>query len=331
VTTPPLRLLQIDLTDECPLFCAHCSNSSGPSRSAHFPIQRLLAIVTEAKGLGLERIVYSGGEPLRYPNLERALSFARDNCVPATIFTTGIRDKRTRLPVSAEDWCKLTRAGLVGAGFSVYAAPSRRGYHNDIVRTVPAIGDAFGANEEAIKAARTAGLAVEVHFIPSGITLSDLPEIYTWTVGLGCSVLHLQLPTYQGRNSARPFLQLNSSDEARLQETASVLRPIPGQTQFYVSRFWRSRWNAVSNFNCVANLEQLIIRTDGTISPCNACKYGSVTLGSENVLEERTTLADVWRHSCLLQQLRDRGGQVSSPNSCEGVLANMSGLAAVHT
>jgi MoaA/NifB/PqqE/SkfB family radical SAM enzyme len=291
----------------------------------------LLDIVKEAESLGLEKIVYSGGEPLRYSDLEEALSFAKDNHIPATIFTTGIRDKKTRLPVSVEDWRKLASAGLVAAAFSVYAAPSRRGHHNDVVRTVPAIGDAFGANEEAIRAARTAGLAVEVHFVPSGITSNDLPEIYTWAVGLGCSVLHLQIPTYQGRNSERPFLQLNSSDEARLQETASVLRPLPGQTQFYVSRFWRSRWNAIPDFNCVANIEQLIIRTDGTISPCNACKYGSVTLGSENVLEEGTSFADVWRHSRILQGLRDKDGQHSSPNRCEEVLANMSGLAAVHT
>ncbi len=330
VTVPPLRLLQVDLTDECPLFCVHCSNSSGPARNTHFPIETLLAVIAEARELGLERIVFSGGEPLRYPHLDSALAAAKTAGVSTAIFTTGIRDNKTRLPVSVKDWRNLARTGLVAAAFSVYAAPSHREHHNDVVRTVPATGDAFGVNEQAMKDARSAGLAVDVHFIPSGVSVTDLPEIYSWVVGLRCSVLHLQIPTYQGRNKDRPSLQLNSSDEARLKEVASDFRSIRGETEFYISRFWLDRWNASADFNCVANLEQLIIRTDGTISPCNACKYGSVTLESENVLTEGTTLANLWRHSRILQELRDARGQFYLPRRCEGVFAVFPRVEAFH-
>ncbi len=321
MTPPLLKLLQIDLTDECPLFCAHCSNGSGPGRNTQFPIGRLLEIFGEARNLGLERLVYSGGEPLRYPHLEEALSAAKCAGIPATIFTTGIRSKETRLPISAEDWRKLADTGLVAAAFSVYSGPSGRERHNAVVRTRPTAGDAFGVNEQAIKDARSVGLLTELHFIPSRARILDLPEIYAWAARLGCSVLNLQVPTYQGRNKGEPFLELNAIDEDRLKNVATALAAIPGETGLYISRFWGSRWNISVEGDCVANLEQLVVRTDGAISPCNACKYGSVTIGSENLLAEGATLANLWRHSRTLQELRDAHGRVQLPRRCEGVLA----------
>ena len=317
---PKLKLLQIDLTDECPLFCAHCSNTSGPACNAHFPITRLLEIIREARDLGLERLAYSGGEPLCYPHLHEALSAARSANIPVTIFTTGIQSKKTRLPISAENWRTLRDQGLVAAAFSIYAGPSNREHHNAVVRTRPTTGDAFGANERAIKDARSVGIAAELHFIPSRTSIPDLPEIYAWAVDLGCSVLNLQIPTYQGRNKDEPFLELNASDEDRLKNSASALTLIPG-TDFYISRFWRSRWNMSPEADCIANLEQLVVRADGAVSPCNACKYGSVTIGSENLLAEDATLANLWGESRTLQELRDAHGTVQLPRRCEGVLA----------
>lgn len=331
MTTPSLKLLQIDLTDECPLFCAHCSNSSGPGRTTHFPIARLIPLIQEARDLGVQRIVFSGGEPLRYPHLEEAVTAANRASIAITMFTTGIVDSRSRLPVSRDYWASLVEAGLNRAAFSVYAAPSQRTHHNDVVRTRPVVGDAFGANEQAVKDARSTGLVVEAHFIPSGVSVGDLQEIYAWAVELRCSVFHLQIPTYQGRNKDRPVLELSSSDERRLKEGALALKPAENKTQFYISRFWLSRWEALPRSGCVANVEQLIIRTDGTISPCNACKYGSVTLGSENVLVEGATLAYVWRNSRTLQELRDEGKRPYLPPRCEGALATISGLAAIHS
>jgi MoaA/NifB/PqqE/SkfB family radical SAM enzyme len=327
---PLLKLLQIDLTDDCPLFCGHCSNSSGPGRNTHFPIENLLDIVRGAKDLGVEVVVYSGGEPLRYPNLEEACLAAKSHGLPVTIFTTGIADKKTRLPVSVERWRQLKGSGLVAARFSVYSGPLHRAFHNNVVQTRPTVGDAFGANEQAIKDARSAGITVEVHFVPSGASVADLAAIYSWAAQLGCSTLHLQIPTYQGRNKDSPLLEVNSADEARLKQASWELRSSPGEMEFYISRFWMSRWEASTHPNSVANLEQLIIRTDGTISPSNACKYGSVMLEPENVLTAGTTLADIWRHSRTLQELRDTHGRFQLPLRPEGALAATARAEALH-
>jgi MoaA/NifB/PqqE/SkfB family radical SAM enzyme len=266
-------------------------------------------------------LVYSGGEPLRYPDLEEALSVAKAGGTPATIFTTGIADKKTRLPVSAGRWRHLKFSGLVAARFSVYSGPSHREFHNSVVQTKPITGDAFGANEQAIKDARSAGIAVEIHFVPSGASVGDLLEIYSWAEELRCSTLHLQIPTYQGRNKDNPFLELTYEDEACLKQAAFALQSIHGQIRFYISRLWVSRWEPLTDSNSFANLEQLVIRTDGTISPSNACKYGSVMLEPENILTAGATLADIWRHSRTLQELRAARGRLQLSDRYERVLA----------
>lgn len=112
MSAPPLKLLQIDLTDECPLFCTHCSNSSGPSRETHFPINKLLEIIKEGAALGVRSIVYSGGEPLCYPQLSEALSTAQCFRIETIMFTTGIEDRKTRLPIGLDRWVELKQQGL---------------------------------------------------------------------------------------------------------------------------------------------------------------------------------------------------------------------------
>jgi MoaA/NifB/PqqE/SkfB family radical SAM enzyme len=321
VATPPLKLLQIDLTDECPLFCAHCSNSSGPNCDLHFPISRLRELIREAKNLGLERIIYSGGEPLRYPHLEEALLEAKTVDVAPIIFTTGIGDLNTRLPISVSQWSNLKTAGLSVARFSVYSAPSHRKFHNSVVRVKPITGDAFGVNEQAIKDARAVGVTVELHFIPSGSTVRDLSELYSWAAELGCSTLHLQIPTYQGRNQSRPALEVSPAEETRLRESAAALKELPGQTKFYISRFWTSRWHPYADSGCAANLEQLIVCVTGSTSPCNACKYGSTEAEQENLLTGNATLGDIWKYSRRLQEVREAHCRKQLPIGCEGVLA----------
>lgn len=316
---PSLELLQIDLTDECPLSCGHCSNSSGPSKTTRFPSQELIELLAEAALMGVRTVVLSGGEPLCYPALETALESARALKLPVTIFTTGIRDTRARVPIELSEWRSLKKDGLVSAGFSIYAGPERREYHNQVVTLKPFRGDAFGVNQMAMERARAAGIDIQAHFIPSGPTVVDLHDIYDWALDLGCSVLHLQFPTRQGRNAMSQCLTLTRAEEQALQRAASSLSTVP-TTTFHVSRLWHQRWSG-ANSNCGANERQLIIRADGTISPCNACKYSPMAALQENILDPQTNLMTIWENSATLQQYRSAKAGNSVFSRCQGIFA----------
>jgi MoaA/NifB/PqqE/SkfB family radical SAM enzyme len=207
-----LELLQIDLTDECPLFCSHCSNSSGPGLKTAIRPAKAREAILDAARLSCRDIIFSGGEPLRYSDLSGLLALCRKLGLNAKIFTTGIRDIKGRLPLSSESWRELMALGLNTAVFSSYSRPTNRGFHDQIVRLRPTGNqDAFEVNELGIVRAREAGIAVELQFIPSDETCSDLPTIAVWAAHLGVSRLHLQYPTNQGRNRDTASLVVSQS------------------------------------------------------------------------------------------------------------------------
>lgn len=318
---PILDLLQIDVTDECPLCCGHCSNSSGPLERSHFPIEQLEQIVDEASQMGLKSIVYSGGEPLRYPHIERAIALASRAGIYSSIFTTGIQDMEHRIPISESRWRDLKAAGLDCARFSVYAGPSKRRFHNMVVRIKPSRGDAFEVNETAVRMARDAGLHTEIHFVPSNESASELFDIYDWAKALGCDCLHLQVPTLQGRNATHCVLSLTLSAERELMSRALKLSKNAGATKFYVSRFWRDRWAESSDSLQGPALNQVIIRSDGTVSANNACKYLVPITIAPNVLRRGETLSQIWHNSALLSEVRGGYKENRIPIYCEDALA----------
>jgi MoaA/NifB/PqqE/SkfB family radical SAM enzyme len=300
-----LRLLQIDLTDECPLFCSHCSNSSGPARQLTFPFTILNALIAQASILGVETLVFSGGEPLRYPKLRDALACALSEGISVSLFSTGISNMTSRLPISVAEWAYLKSAGLRTAAFSVYSSPQRREIHNAVVRLRPRTGDAFEANESAIIAAHNAGVEVQIHYIPSSGSLGTLQDIHEWAEKLHCSVLHIQMPTLQGRNAGSREVYVDGEQERSLAEEVERLS-LSSRTAVHISRFWRYRWGWLSSLEHDMR-NQLIIRTDGAVSICNACKYLNGQPPRENILLASRSLADIWSdsaevartHNCL--------------------------------
>jgi MoaA/NifB/PqqE/SkfB family radical SAM enzyme len=284
-----LDLLQIDLTEECPLFCSHCSNSSGPGLKSAIRPAKARETILDAARLGCRDIIFSGGEPLRYSDLSELLSLCGKLELNSTIFTTGIRDIRSRLPLSSENWRKLMAVGLDVAVFSSYSSPRNREFHDQIVRLRPTgKQDAFEVNELGVTRAVEAGISVELQFIPSDETCSDLPAIAIWAAGLGVSRLHLQYPTNQGRNRDTGSLRVSRKSETLLKADALALCN-ESPVRLHISRMWYSRWGIASD---TARPKQVIVRSDGTAVHCNACKYLVEPLSQKNINQQ--PLRQIW-------------------------------------
>jgi MoaA/NifB/PqqE/SkfB family radical SAM enzyme len=289
MATPMLDLVQFDLTDECPLFCRHCSNSSGPQLRSALTYDAVGQAIADAAGLGCRAFTFSGGEPLRYPDLIRLLTLCRELAVSSTLFTTGVRDTRTRLPMSESEWAELRALGLGTAIFSAYSGPTNRAFHNSVVRLRPmGMRDAFEVNELGIRNARDAGISIELQFVPSNETCSELPSVTAWATELGVSQLHLQYPTSQGRNTTNPSLDVDESHESLLKEYVVAL-PCESAMAFHVSRLWRSRWGIPAE---ISPREQIIVRSDGVVVRCNACKYILEPVSPKNIYQQ--SLWQLW-------------------------------------
>jgi hypothetical protein len=172
-------------------------------------------------------------------------------------------------------------------------------------------------------AAYDAGIDVQVHYIPSTRSLGSLHDIHEWAERLHCSVLHIQLPVFQGRNKETQSLQVGPEYEKSLSDEVNRL-PQSSHTAIHVSRFWQYRWGWLTKLG-EASRSQLIVRADGAISTCNACKYLNGQALRENILISGRALADVWndsaelakKHNCLEDRSHEK--RAKADEGCSSV------------
>lgn len=79
-------ILNIELTDYCPLNCKQCYKNA---KTTFIEWERLVQLINEAHAIGTRKILLSGGEPLTYPYLIDALSLIKEKGIYVCISTGG--------------------------------------------------------------------------------------------------------------------------------------------------------------------------------------------------------------------------------------------------
>ncbi|MDP1827807.1 MAG: methyltransferase domain-containing protein [Archangium sp.] len=288
-----LRELWLHTNDSCNLTCTHCLVSSGPAGSHGLPTSALLGYVDEAKGLGIERVFLTGGEP-----------FLRKDLAALVERVTGHHGLELII---------LTNATLFD--HPVYGAllePMDRSK----VRFQVSIDGATAAAHDALRGAgtftkATAGLAhlsalgfeTSLTVVPHRTNLAGLRELPGLARRLGARSIHLMWPHKRGRGL--DLLEGFPSVEELL-EVTRTLRTLAGEAgvQLDNTQSLRERANAVPGVKHdlgMAGVESLCVGPDGHLYPSAATTGdAALSLGS---LEGRTLL-EVWQASPLSERLR---------------------------
>lgn len=66
----PKDVLHINLLDKCNLQCIHCSEEASPSQNHYIDRGTVMSLFSSLDGIGINRVVFMGGEPLLYPNVD---------------------------------------------------------------------------------------------------------------------------------------------------------------------------------------------------------------------------------------------------------------------
>ena len=82
-------ILQIHPSLRCNLACRHCYSSSGPAAAVELEPAVVEQAIVDAAALGYRVVSFSGGEPLLWRGLERALARARELGLRTTVTTNG--------------------------------------------------------------------------------------------------------------------------------------------------------------------------------------------------------------------------------------------------
>ena len=88
-----LKELKIELTNKCSRNCKHCSSNATISigNQKVLDFYNVARIIYEAKEVGVETIVFTGGEPLMYDKLPKLVELTNKLGMKSTIYTFSYR------------------------------------------------------------------------------------------------------------------------------------------------------------------------------------------------------------------------------------------------
>jgi AdoMet-dependent heme synthase len=168
-------LVYWEMTLACGLACRHCRATAVPGRS---PLElstdeglRLLDQVMEF-GRPYPHVVFTGGDPLRRPDLETLVLAATERGIGASL-----------APAATGEFTPARIAGLRAAGIQNISL-SLDGSTPERHDGFRGVGGTFETTMEAARWAREAGLPLQINTLVTDETLSDLPAVYELLLGM---------------------------------------------------------------------------------------------------------------------------------------------------
>jgi radical SAM protein with 4Fe4S-binding SPASM domain len=268
---PRLRELWIHTNNSCNLTCAHCLVSSGPDGDRGLPAESLVALVDEAAGLGVQRFLFTGGEPFwrrdLFDHVERVTKrHGRD----LTVLTNGLLFQGAVLErLRAQDPARLRlQVSLDGA------TPAT----NDPVR-------GKGTYERILAGLRTLGEAGFPPVVSTVITkdnVGEMVDMVRLVKDLGAAAWHLIWIHRKGRwaevDGAFVAPAVLHAQLRRAQEEAERLGVVIDNVES-----WRQRVNGAAGTRIDlsnAGVESLCVYSDGRVYPSGATvQYDALEVG----------------------------------------------------
>lgn len=273
---PRLKELVMDITNKCPMSCLHCSANSSPALNRFISYEKAVEIISDARGLGVEILSLTGGEPLLHPRLPDMISYAYQiGCTDIRLFTSGF---------GVCDWGALKSAGLKKVFFNLQAANAE--LHDHIASTK----GSFNMVMKQVVEAKRVGLYVGFHFVPMKPNWRELPEVVKLAKKLNVDEVGVLRFVPQGRGLTNiHILQLDSDEFSSFLRMVSELLKNNGRAWIRMGCPFNALAGLITEWRkkkCPAADEMCHVLIDGSVAPCSAFKYQS-NLKAGNVYKKR--------------------------------------------
>jgi len=162
-------LVYWETTLACGLACRHCRATAVPERSPlELTTQEGFGLLDRVLGFGdpLPHVVFTGGDPLRRPDLEALVAGATERGIGASL-----------APAVTPDLTKDRLASLKAAGIQTISL-SLDGSSPELHDGLRGVPGTFAMTMRAAEWAHEVGLPMQVNTLVTDTTLDDLPAIY---------------------------------------------------------------------------------------------------------------------------------------------------------
>lgn len=292
MSAPCPRLVAWELTRRCNLRCRHCRASADSGDYAgELTLDEGWRLVDEIAALGNPILILTGGEPLLCPWLFDIIEYARGKGLRPVVGTNATL-------VDAATAKRLADAGISRISVSLDFPEARR--HDEFRGE----SGAFDAALRGVRAAREAGIEVQVNSTITRLNKASLAELHDLAVSIGAKAFHpfLLVPTGRGKDLAESELSAAEYEEAlewicrRSSDSPLELKPTDAPQY---QRILRQRCGAQSarSRGCLAGTGFCFVSHVGDVQPCG---YFDLAVG--NVRER--PFGEIWRESPVFDDLR---------------------------
>ena len=297
--------LWVQVNDFCNLACGHCLVSSGPERNQGLETGRIAEAVDQAVALGVERVFFTGGEPLARPDiLDLCGHVVRTHRRELIILTNGTLLKGHRLAQLVE----LAGVTLPGRGTRLPAPAVRLqisldGSTAEVNDPIRGKGS-FATIVAGIMASIAAGLRPTLTTTVLKHNLADLENLVRLASQLGVRNVHLLWPHRRGRVMTGSFADLPTAEQ--ILQAVRAARRVAHELDISIDNVEEFRLRldgtpGVKNDLAGAGWNSLCLSTDGWVYP-SASTAGVPELRCGDLGTQ--PLERIWKDSTVCRELR---------------------------
>lgn len=212
------RSVCIELSNQCPLKCLHCSTNASPAKNLFFGSEEIFRLTQTFIAQKLETVYLSGGEPLLNPHTIDMIRSLSNSNIATVVYSSGVVFGSSAIaPVDFEYCKKLKSAGLNAIAFSIYSMQCA--IHDKITKTT----NSLNILKQSIANFVNCGVEVEINFVPFEINRFDLEDIILFCIGQGIKNINVQKAIVQGRMSKHKDMLMSEVVENEFKDNLVLL------------------------------------------------------------------------------------------------------------
>lgn len=299
---PRPSLVSWNLTRRCNLRCPHCYLSAGKGSKDELSTEECLELVDELADLGTEMVILTGGEPLLRKDIYDLASACSQAGMWVVMGSNGVL-------LTDEAATRMVECGVKGVGISIDSLDPEL---HDGFRGGP---DAWRQSVRGLEVCREHGLETLVQTTVMEMNYEEIPRILDFARDKGAWSCNLYFLVQTGRGQRMNDLSAVRTEEmlTRLAELQSSYRPMLVRAKC-APHFKRIAYEqglaGLDSGGCMAGTEYCRITPEGDVTPC---PYMTEIAGNVR----RRGFGDIWRHSALLNDLRDPDRLGGRCGACE--------------
>lgn len=289
-----MKEIKIEVTQNCYHMCIHCSSDAKVKEYRNLDIAFVKELLKEAKELGMESVVFTGGEATLYQHLDEAIKYAKELDYYIKLYTMCN-------PIN-DNLQKLKHLNNLGLDEIIYSTSFSLAQDDNINFSL--LKNFFSQILDLTN------LKLGIHHVITNKTLDDLdPSLNLFLSLPNSQTTHFSILRYIPHGRGDETLLI---DENKLKELKDYLEDkylkYPNKIRL------GSPWNilGITHTECNAALENMIVGFDGNVYPCDAMKYFNYLGSAGNA--HNISLTAIY-NSKYFEKIRKAKNQVSE--DCE--------------